>query len=381
MAVPTPAVRVTRARFLAMTATTATQLATLAAPPRRVAPSVPRRARAPASFRRPGRTPRAASSSSARDRDGSELDAPPVPRRGVLIAATAAAAAAAAASTLPPRAVASPASTPADVTVVVAKDGRSPDGIEGRAYASISDAVAAALDAAAALGKVNVACVRIAPGTYAERVVVPAFAAQCDALRIEPLDPGDDRASGRVVIEHFTSVPYEAVVEVAPNAKGLVLENLTIRHGSKSVANNYAVFANVGSGLTMRGCDVSSDTGSGIAAEGAYLDLTDCVVSNCKTHGVAVYGDLFGNGGFGRVNKCVIRDNGEDGVLVRGGAVAEIAGNEVYGNGRFGVELADVGADCRVVDNAVGVGRKGRRGVVVDDAVSDVEVSGNRERL
>ena len=35
---------------------------------------------------------------------------------------------------------------------------------------------------------------------------------------------------------------------------------------------------------------------------------------------------------------------------------------------------------CRVVDNAVGVGRKGRRGVVVDDAVSDVEVSGNRER-
>ena len=358
-----------------MTATTATQLATLAAAAHRVAPSVPRRPRAPASFRRPRRTPRAASSSSARARDGSELDAPPVPRRAVLIAA----AAAAAASTAPsPRAVASPASTPADVTVVVAKDGRSPDGIEGRAYASISDAVAAALDAAAALGKVNVACVRIAPGTYAERVVVPAFAAQCDALRIEPLE-GNDASS--VTVEHFTSVPYEAVFEAAPNAKGLVLNNLTIRHGSKSVANNYAVFANVGSGVTMRGCDVRSDTGSGVAAEGAQLDVEDCVVSNCKTHGVAVYGDLFGNGGFGRVNKCVIRDNGEDGVLVRGGAVAEVAGNEVFDNGRFGVELVDVGAGCRVVDNAVGVGRKGRRGVVVDDAVADVEVSGNRERL
>ena len=234
------------------------------------------------------------------------------------------------------------------------------------------------MDAAAALGKVNVASVRIAPGTYAERVVVPAFAAQCDALRIEPLE-GNDASS--VTVEHFTSVPYEAVFEAAPNAKGLVLNNLTIRHGSKSVANNYAVFANVGSGLTMRGCDVRSDTGSGVAAEGAQLDVEDCVVSNCKTHGVAVYGDLFGQGGFGRVVKCEIRDNGEDGVLVRGGASAEVAGNEVFDNGRFGVELVDVGAGCRVVDNAVGVGRKGRRGVVVDDAVADVEVSGNRERL
>ena len=164
-----------------------------------------------------------------------------------------------------PASIAAESSTRADVTVFVSNDGRSPDGSSTKAYASIADAITAAVDAAAALGKVDVACVRVAPGTYAERVVVQPFAASCGALVIESMDG----KSESVTLEHFTSTPYEATLEAAPGCTGLAVHNLTIRHGSKSVANNYAVFAQGGSSLTLSGCDVKSETGSGVAGEGA----------------------------------------------------------------------------------------------------------------
>jgi hypothetical protein len=150
---------------------------------------------------------------------------------------------------LNPASIATESSTRADVTVFVSNDGRSPDGSNTKAYASIADAITAAVDAAAALGKVDVACVRIAPGTYAERVVVQPFAASCGALVIESMDG----KSESVTLEHFTSTPYEATLEAAPGCTGLAVHNLTIRHGSKSVANNYAVFAQGGSSLTLTG--------------------------------------------------------------------------------------------------------------------------------
>jgi len=60
------------------------------------------------------------------------------------------------------------------------------------------------------------------------------------------------------------------------------------------VANNYAVFANAGGVLAMTDCDVSSTTGCGIACEGSDLIVTKCLVHDCKSHGVAVFGDLLG---------------------------------------------------------------------------------------
>ena len=92
------------------------------------------------------------------------------------------------------------------------------------------------------------------------------------------------------------------------------------------MANNYAAFATPDSSLTLESCDERSDTGSGIAAEGATLVLTDCAIHDCKTHGVAVYGDLLGEFGSGEIAGCVVADNGGDGVLLRQGARGDVAG-------------------------------------------------------
>lgn len=313
----------------------------------------------------------ASPSESCSDRD--LVSGPPgTRRRDALIAASTVIASA----FLNPASIATASSTRADVTVFVSNDGRSPDGSNTKAYASIADAIAAAVDAAAALGKVDVACVRIAPGTYAERVVVQPFAASCGALVIESMDG----KSESVTLEHFTSTPYEATLEAAPGCTGLAVHNLTIRHGSKSVANNYAVFAQGGSSLTLTGCDVKSETGSGVAGEGASISLEECVVHDCRTHGIAVYGDLLGESGFGRVLKCRVYGNGEDGVLVRGGASADVTKCEVVDNGKFGVELSDVGPGTRIVDNVMGPGKKGKKAVAADDAIAfDVEISDNRQ--
>ena len=71
-------------------------------------------------------------------------------RRDALIAASTVIASA----FLNPASIATESSTRADVTVFVSNDGRSPDGSNTKAYASIADAITAAVDAAAALGKV-----------------------------------------------------------------------------------------------------------------------------------------------------------------------------------------------------------------------------------
>ena len=82
----------------------------------------------------------------------------------------------------------------------------------------------------------------------------------------------------------------------------------------------FAFTLTLGSGVSLEGCDVSSETGSGVVGEGADIRVTGCKVHGCKTHGVAIYGDLLGEFGGGTVEGCEIYDNKEDGVLLRGGA-------------------------------------------------------------
>ena len=159
--------------------------------------------------------------------------------------------------------------------------------------------VTAALEALAARQpRGSPASIRLSPGVYAERVVVPASLAR--DLVIEPVAGA---APGSVTLEHRTSSPYEATVEnrMPASAGAATLRRLVVRHASPSVANNYAAFATPDSSLTLESCDVRSDTGSGVAAEGATLVLTDCAIHDCKTHGVAVYGDLLGELGRARL--------------------------------------------------------------------------------
>lgn len=75
---------------------------------------------------------------------------------------------------------------------------------------------------------------------------------------------------------------------------------------------------------------------------------------------------------------CEIVNNGQDGVLLRGGARGDVVSNVVAGNGRFGVELVDCGEGSTVVGNTIivaanGAGKRagiGFGGVGTEDAVT-----------
>ena len=213
---------------------------------------------------------------------------------------------------------------------------------------------------------------------YAERVVVPASLAR--DLVIEPVAGA---APGSVTLEHRTSSPYEATVEnrMPASAGAATLRRLVVRHASPSVANNYAAFATPGSSLTLESCDVRSDTGSGVAAEGATLVLTDCAIHDCKTHGVAVYGDLLGEFGSGEIAGCVVADNGGDGVLLRQGARGDVRGNTITGNGGFSVELVDVREGTTVRDNVLGTGGKKAKPAVRFGGYGEEDVVAENNRV
>ena len=298
-----------------------------------------------ASTTRGSRVPRA----SATESEHVSTPTGPCPsRRGVLAAPLVAAAASAATGGsmfVPPRARAE------EARVLLVSSSGAADAGSAKTFPSVT----AALAALSARGDASPASIRLSPGVYAERVVVPASLA--GDLLIEPVAGA---APGSVTLEHRTSSPYEATVEnqMPASAGAATLRRINVRHASPSVANNYATFATPGSKLTLDSCDVQSDTGSGVAAEGATLVLTDCAIHDCKTHGVAVYGDLLGEFGSGVVSGCVVSNNGGDGVLLRQGARGEVFGNTITDNGGFSVELVDVREGTTLRDNVLGIGGK-----------------------
>jgi hypothetical protein len=65
-----------------------------------------------------------------------------------------------------------------------------------------------------------------------------------------------------VVLEHVTSAPYEATLEILSD--GVQVTGLTVRHASPSIANNYAVYVRGAAQVQLKACDVSSSTGSAV---------------------------------------------------------------------------------------------------------------------
>jgi len=301
--------------------------------------------------------------------DSEDVSTPTGPsRRGVLAAPLVAAAASAPTGGslfAPPRARAE------ETRVLVVSSSGAADAGSAKTFPSVT----AALAALSARGDASPASIRLSPGVYAERVVVPASLA--GDLLIEPVAGA---APGSVTLEHRTGSPYEATVEnQMPASRGAVtLRSVNVRHASPSVANNYAAFATPGSSLTLESCDVQSDTGSGIAAEGATLVVKDCRVHDCKSHGVAVYGDLLGEFGSGEVSDCAVARNGGDGVLLRQGAFGVVRGCVITDNGGFSVELVDCREGTTLVNNkwtgskkraAVRFGGYGEEDVVAENNV------------
>ena len=180
--------------------------------------------------------------------------------------------------------------------------------------------------------------IQIALGVYHERVVFPGG---LGLVTLEPA-PNVNNSPNQITIQHFTQTPYESTVEVSGDTTFVTMKNVTIKHASKSVANNYAVFVNNGGNLTMTGCDVRSDTGTGVAAEGSTLTVQNSTVHDCKSHGIAVYGDLLGEVGSGKIEGCQIAKNGGDGVLLRQGAKGVVIGNTIQDNAGYSIEVFDV---------------------------------------
>jgi parallel beta-helix repeat protein len=133
---------------------------------------------------------------------------------------------------------------------------------------------------------------------------------------------------GRVVLEYKGNVN---VVLVQGAAATITLSNLTIRHrGGVANGSSYgAIIADGGSTVQVEGCDLSSEAGSGVYAqgEGTDLRLKDCTVHNCKNSGV-----LIALKAKATVEGCTSRDNGFSGIQVQRGASATLRGNTCTGN-------------------------------------------------
>jgi len=190
-------------------------------------------------------------------------------------------------------------------------------------------------------------------GTYKERLLISK------AVSIEAA-PG-----AQPVVEWRTGKPYECTVgSVGPT--GAVLRGLTIRHASKSVANNYAVFLQT-SNLELRECDITSSTGAGIGIEGGIPIVRQCVIHNCERQGIACFSELGSEGGGGNIVKTQLVGNKGDGILVRDGADPIVLACSMTGNGGHGATLRSCHGDYA---NNIIVGNK--QGSVLMDA--DVEI-------
>ena len=93
-------------------------------------------------------------------------------------------------------------------------------------------------------------------------------------------------------------------------------------------------------------CDVSSSTGDGVGIEGGAPRLVGCAVHDCERHGVAIFGDMLGEGCAALLERCSVADNRLNGVLVRDGAAPTVVECMVTGNQGWGLQLADCGGRC-----------------------------------
>ena len=117
-----------------------------------------------------------------------------------------------------------------------------------------------------------------AGGSYEEQIVV----SKALTLYAKPDEPTS--------LQWQTTKPYQSTITVAAGGR-LLLENITIRHSSPSVANNYALFVQ-GGDAEVTGCDIRSSTGSGIGVEGGALTVTNSKIRECVGNGAVIAGSI-----------------------------------------------------------------------------------------
>lgn len=222
------------------------------------------------------------------------------------------------------------------------------------AYATISSALAVAPSGAKII---------VRPGTYRERLTISR------AVSLQA-DPG-------AIVDWRSDKPYEATltIDLAGGEAGTCLvSGLTLRHYSKSIAQNYCLFVPAPSGaasrskIEIRGCDISSESGSGVGIEGGDVTLSSSRIAGCKNHGVL----FLGTTARGAMRGCVLEKNQLNGLLLRDGASPLIASNKFVSNGQFGAALIDCNGRLDVLDNEFKGNSKGTVKGECDDDDSEV---------
>ncbi|KAI3436204.1 hypothetical protein D9Q98_002258 [Chlorella vulgaris] len=152
-------------------------------------------------------------------------------------------------------------------------------------------------------------------------------------------------APGEVVeVSWHTDKPYQPAIECSgvQGAGAVLVRGLRVRHSSKSVANNYAVRLE-SCAAVLEDCDISSSSGDGVGIEGGCPQLVNCSMHHNDRHGVAIFGDLLGEGCTAALHQCTLSDNRLSGLLVRDGATPAVTNCAMSGNGEWGMQLQDAG--------------------------------------
>ena len=91
--------------------------------------------------------------------------------------------------------------------------------------------------------------------------------------------------------------------------------------------------------MQVEGCDLSSEAGSGVYAQGERTDLRlkDCTVHNCKEIGVVISSKAKAT-----VEGCTSCVNQGTGIQVQLGGVATLRGNTCTGNQQDGICIIEV---------------------------------------
>ena len=136
------------------------------------------------------------------------------------------------------------------------------------------------------------------------------------------------RGAGREATSLVLETDEHYVPAIAISSSGTRVEGLRIRHRSPSVANNYAVYLQNASDVTLSGLGISSETGTGLAIEGGHgaIRISDCYIHDSKNNGIGLFGDIGGEDGEdvvgGRLEIVIegttIERNGKEAVVGRG---------------------------------------------------------------
>lgn len=151
------------------------------------------------------------------------------------------------------------------------------------------------------------------------------------------------------VISLSTDSPYHPVIQIS-STYGVTLENLTIRHRSPSIANNYALYLVDAGDCTLCNMDVSSSTGTGIGIEGiqqGVIRIQNCTIHDCARNGIGLFPSIEDTLSSSEAEIVLqgtqIEHNKGHGLVVKGmhDKVVITGDNEIHFNKLFGVKIAD----------------------------------------